>query len=577
MATCIPEQFIDDIEKIVDESPSSLVRLQKLTDLFGGNSNSAQDINLLFEKKLLLKNQTDVVDKFIDSINGLELEKKTKLKEDIARRMIDRTEQIQDDELLSIAKDIFDRKYDIDLKPEQVSIMNKLKKQAYDFGQLVDGTPDGSPERIAQASKVVELSEYLDSIINPEQSLGFTATVKDILKKTGQRFEGLSSYEKILEGGKITTEILTSAVYKSIQASMDFSFALRQGFKVLGTNPKAWFDNVAAAFKPFKEIMTPQQKWQALHSFKVNLVSRQLYKQALDSKLAIGVIEEFFPTTLSEKIPLFGNLFKASNEAFTIFSQGARMSLFEDMVSKATKNGVELTPELFKDFALVANSITGRGHLGDYEKISGNINKLFYSGRFIKSQLDTFYLPFKPGLSPEARKVAIRSSLQTLSMFAGLMATASLFTDVETDPRSSKFGKMKVPGSSDTWVDISGGLGSYITLASRVATQKSKSATTGKITKLNTGDYGARTSLDVVYDFLGNKLAPAPSVIKSYLKGKDFQGNKPTIASSVTGLVKPISAGNMVDIFENEEVGTAFLTTMFDLLGAGQTNYQNFR
>jgi hypothetical protein len=226
---------------------------------------------------------------------------------------------------------------------------------------------------------------------------------------------------------------------------------------------------------------------------------------------------------------------------------------------------------------MLANSISGRGNLGQLERVSGIVNKLLYSGRFIKSQVDTFYLPFKPGLSPVAREIAMKSSLKTLGMFASLMATASLFTDVEVDPRSSKFGKMKVPGSKDTWVDISGGLGSYITLASRIATQETKSSMTNRVTKLNSGKFGSKTALDVAYDFAGNKLAPAPSAIKSWLKGQDFQGNKPTLTSTAVGLAKPISVGNMVQLFQDEEAGPAFISTVFDLLGAGQTNYDKFK
>ena len=44
-----------------------------------------------------------------------------------------------------------------------------------------------------------------------------------------------------------------------------------------------------------------------------------------------------------------------------------------------------------------------------------------------------------------------------------------MFTEVETDWRSSKFGKMKVPGTEeDRWFDLTAGLGSYITLLGRV-------------------------------------------------------------------------------------------------------------
>jgi hypothetical protein len=152
-----------------------------------------------------------------------------------------------------------------------------------------------------------------------------------------------------------------------------------------------------------------------------------------------------------------------------------------------------------------------------------------------------------------------------------------MFTDVETDPRSSKFGKMKVQGSTDTWVDISGGLGSYITLAAKEVTRQSKSATSGKITELNSGKFGSQTGADVLINFFKNKLAPAPGALLDVAEGRNFAGDKPTVLNTVTNLAKPISAGNMYEIFQNEDTGTAFLATMFDLLGAGQTDYTKFK
>lgn len=574
---CILPEFIDDIEKVMDESPDSLTRLAKLTDLFGGNAKSAQEINKLFETKLLLKNQSVAMDRFIESIDGIGAQKKAELREAIQRRMVDRTEKIQDDELLSIAKDIFDKKYDLDLKPTQVKELNKFKREVYNTEQLIEGTPSGSPERIANAKAQVAMSDYVDYLINPTKNQGLIDTVKTYLKETGQKFEGKTSVEKVLESGKLAADVLTSPIYKSVQASMDVSYALRQGYKVFARSPKIWLKSLKESFKPFTQLASPEDKWRAMEAFKIELASKEMYKEALDSKLAIGVIEEFFPTTFAEKIPLIGRVFKASNEAFTIFSQGSRMRMFEDMVKHAQGNGTEITSDLMKEFAMLANSISGRGSLGSLEKIPSTVNKVLFSGRFIKSQLDTFYLPFKPDLSPTARKIAMAESVKAIGMMGTIMATAAQFTDVEFDPRSSKFGKMKLPGSKDVWIDITGGLGSYITLASRIATQKSKSANTGKVRDLNTGEFGSQTTWDVFMNWAGNKLAPAPSAIRDYLKGETFGGEELTAIGSVKNLLTPITISNALDLFGNEDTATAFISTMFDALGAAQTDYSQFK
>lgn len=572
MSYCIPPELINKVKEIVDTASSSIERNKKLTELLG--ADNAKEVNIAFEKSTLLSNQKTAIDKFIDSLTNVGQEQKQAIKNKIAERLANRTDTIQQKELLAIAQDIYKKKYRLEIPLEDVSKLNqaKIKVDSLDNaqGRALDNLGESE-----YAKAVVEFRKVAESIVSPNNEKGFVDTAKSILDITKQRFEGKNAIDKSIEGVKLASEVATSALYKSVQASMDLSYSLRQGFKVLTTNPKIWRENWIKAFEPFKKISSQAEQQLVADKFMVRLVSSPFYEQAIKSKLAIGVIEDFFPTTLAEKIPVLGNLFKSSNEAFTIFSQGSRMSLFEDFVKKTELNGTEITPELMKDFAKVANSITGRGNLGVFESVSGPINKIFYSGRYMKAAVDTFMMPFDMSLSKEARAEAMKVARNNLATIATLMATASLFTDVEWNPQSSKFGKMRVGGKS--YVDLTGGLGSYITLATRIATQKSKSATTNKITPLNSGAFGSRSTFDVALDFFTNKLAPAPSTVVSFLKGKDFSGKKPTIASSATNLATPITIKNIYDSFTNNDTSTALLASMFDILGASQTDYNKFK
>lgn len=573
--TCIPPEIIESIKKTVVNSTDSISRNKQLTEQFG--ETMAKDINTLYENSLLLTNQKNALNKFVDNFTDIGIKEKADLKAKIADRIAGRKNAIQDNELLSIAQDIWNKKYGLDIPLEEIQKINTLKREADALEKVMGTTSKNSPERMAYGDRLAQISNIIEDIKNPQNKMKLLDTVKDILKNTGNRFsKELGVVGNIGEAGKVTLDVLTSAIYKSIQASMDLSYGLRQGFKVLTKNPTIWKENFIKAFEPFKYITNKEAQNVVANKFKASLVSHPLYQQAIDSKLAIGVIEEFFPTAIAEKIPILGNIFKASNEAFTIFSQGSRMSLFEDMINTATKNGTKMTPELSKDLAYVANSITGRGSLGKLEPASETINKLFYSGRYISSQIDTFTMPFNTKLDPLARAEAMKSSRNNFATIGALMATASLFTEVETDPRSSKFGKMKVPGSKDTWIDLTAGIGSYIVLASKTATQESKSATTGRITKLNSGKFGSTTNQDVVVNWLTGKLSPAPSAINQALKGTDYSGKKPTLGSTAQNLVTPIGVGNAYDIFNSEDTVTALIATVFDTLGASQVDYSKF-
>ena len=583
MDFCIPKELIDDVKNVVSSTTSSIERNKKLVAMFG--EEGASKINIAYEKSLLLKNQNTALEKFVSNFTELGQEAKQELKERIAERLANKTKKIQDDELLSLAQEIWNKKYKIDIPLTEVEKINKVKIQIDDLKDKMLSTPIDSPERLAYGDKMVELKHIVEDLKNPREKLGIVETAKGMLKETGERFgKEKGVLGNIGEGLKLTGEIATSAVYKSIQASADLSYSLRQGFKVFTKSPKVWAENWKAAFAPFTKIGSKEAQQKVADAFMARLVSHPLYQKAIDSKLAIGVIEDFFPTTLAEKIPILGNIFKSSNEAFTIFSQGSRMGLFDDMYRHAMESGAKETPELLKGLAQVANSITGRGSLGKLESASGTINKIFYSGRYIKSSLDTFFMPFNTKLDPIARQEAFKSSIATIGTMASLMYTASLFTDVEWNPLSSKFGKMKVPGSKDTWLDLTAGHGSYITTASKIALQKSKSSRTGKVMELNERDkqgnlmYGGETAFDVGINWLFGKLSPAPSTIVQFMKGSDYSGKEPTITSSAINLAKPIAVGNTFEtIMSDEDMSAKFISSIADIMGANKTDYNKFK
>lgn len=469
--------------------------------------------------------------------------------ETINKRFISKFNTELDDEAI---KDIVD----------SITKVNELR--AKDTSKWIPG------EGKEWSREYVQMVKRVQSKLDKTGNLGILDTIKQIGKEEIQKIQDQPDmFGKIIQSGKLGGEILTSAVYKSLKASADLSFALRQGFKIFTKNPKQWGESMAKSFEVLKNIKSQKAMDAVMDEFKASYLAHPNYDKLLNAKLAFGVVEDFFPTTISEKIPRLGNIFKASNEAFSIFSQSARFGLADEMLNKQMQMvGRELTKEELESIAKVANSITGRGGLGRLESVSGALNKLFFSARYVKSQLDTFIMPFNSKLSPFARKEALNHSIKTLGTIGLILTTASFFGDVELDPRSSKFGKMKV---GNNWIDLTAGLGSYIALAYKQYKGESKSSS-GKIMKLNTGEFGSQTRGDVLAQWATGKLAPAPSTINQvFLKGKTFSGEKPTVASTAESLLAPISASNMVDYLTNEELATALLLTGADMFGIGVT------
>lgn len=464
--------------------------------------------------------------------------------------------------------DRFVRKFKTQLsKEDSITVMrmfseieNGIKKTGYATGSEVKDW----------ALKRVDLDDYLERIVNPDNNLSIPKSIGKFFKDEFKRVADQDTfYKKVLAGANSLINVVTAPVYKSIKASFDLSYSLRQGFKILTKDPKAYKKSWEEAWSVWKSINSQDKINAVLREHKASLISKPDFQKLVDNGLAINVVEDWFPTSIGEKIKLVGNLFKASNASFTVFSQQARYSLASDML----KRYPNATVEQIKAITQYANSLTGRGSLNRFEASSGILNKVLFSARFIRSQFDTFAMPFNPTIGPALQKEATVHLAKTLGTIAAMMATASFFYEVETDPRSSNFGKMKV--GDKTWVDLTAGLGGYISLAAKQATGETKSAISGKVKKLNTGAFGSQTRGDVLVRWLENKLAPAPAAINTaFLKGSDFKGDKPTVGSISKSLGVPISIENMLELMESEEGATIVGAWVADVLGASSTTFK---
>lgn len=469
----------------------------------------------------------------------------------------------------------FASKFNTELSEEAVKdiidSMAKVNKLRASAPKLTEKEWEKLAKGPAWAEEYTALQSRMEARINPRSKLGVRESAKGFLKEEYQRIvDQPTKLDVGIQAISSAARVLTSPVYKSLKASADLSYALRQGFKVMTRNPKEWKNAMKESFAQIAAITDRNKADAILDAYKARYYAHPNYdKLVVDGKLAFGVVEDWFPTHIAEKIPALGNIFKSSNNAFTVFSQSARFGLANDMLMRQEALlGRALTPEELQSIAYVANSITGRGSLGRLEAISGHLNKLFFSARYISSQLDTFAMPFNRSLTPFARQEALKSSVATLGSIAAIMATASAFGEVEGDPRSTNFGKMRIEGTNN-WVDLTAGIGSYITLASRQYTGESVDSK-GRVVKL--GDpkvYKGSTRTDVAFQWFENKLAPAPSLVNQvYGKGELYGGDKPTVPRVATELLVPISLANMIDYMSKEETATALLMGASDILGA---------
>ena len=259
-------------------------------------------------------------------------------------------------------------------------------------------------------------------------------------------------------------------------------------------------------------------------------------------KIEIGNAEEAIPTTIQEKIPLLGRVFKASDDAYIATAYQMRADLADMLVNNAIKNGLELTDEVLEGYGAIVNSMTGRGLKGIGR--GGEItNVVLFSPKNIQSYWDflTAHMfdksvtgsklkSFIPLTKATPQKVATQNLLRAIGLTAGIVYGVNTILDSfgvknkrELDARSSDFGKAVI---NNTRFDLTGGMGSYITLFARLLWGYKD--TDGIITKV--GDYDHKTAMETFARFGENKFAPLTRAIDDYLNREDFNKNAVSFA-----------------------------------------------
>jgi len=505
---------------------------------FLGEKN-AREVNAVFESKLLLKDQQRGMITWAKKFAN----EKPAVVRDLLSRIQKLDTVLNPKEADAFLEDLAAHKLGATVTMEEAGQISELAKQVSVKREAMDNGGD----RLEYGRANVKLNNYVNDL------------------KEGARVRTV---------GETTLDVINST--KALRASMDNSYIGRQGIKAMWTHPTIWAKHAKDSFKRMYQEFGGKNTMDEVNA---DIVSRENYLNGNYKKmgLAVGKLEEAFPTTLPEKIPGYKRAYKASESAFTSQAYLTRVDIADLYIKKAIAGKVDLNDIELKRIGSLVNSITGRGYGGSSgsSKVEKVVNATFFSPRYLVSNIRTFTDPITgAGGSSFVRKQAAINLLKIVSGTAAVMATANAFDDdaVEFDPRSSDFGRIK---AGSTRFDITGGMASIITLASRLLTLSSKSTTTGVVKKLNTGEFGSQTGWDVVVDFSANKLSPVAGILRDYLKGETFSGEKPVLWKEALSLATPIGFDNAVSLLQEPD-GAPFLATMIlDGLGFGQSTYSS--
>lgn len=507
--------------------------------------------NDIFERKLLLKNQQKAMTSFI--------EKMSDVSEPARRDMLSKVSRMenilsQTDETKFLSQ-LAETKLGAKVTVEEANKLLALSKDAASKESL-----RGTANRSQLGDAKVAFDKYVVELKNPQNKEGFISQATSDLKAT--------------KGNPLTIIKGVGGVTKSIKAALDNSALLRQGFRTLITNPEIGIQNSVESFQNLAKGLQGKEIMDVVNSDIFSRINTDRYRIG---GLATGM-DEAIPATLQEKIPGIGRFFKATDEVFKAYLFKSRADLFDKYLSMAEKAGVDINDkEQLKGIGNLVNSMTGRGNLGKLEGAGDAINNVFFSPRFFKSQLDILSHPFGfdvlgVPVTKFQRQQAQKTVAKMIVAIGGVMATANAISpgSAEYNPLSSDFGKIKV---NNTRFDITGNLGSVITLIAREALSKTKSSQTGKITPIDSGKFGSRTSGQVLGDFTRNKLSPLLGTAVNLKTGSDSVGNKFGLEDVPDSLFAPLPLTNYLQTMTSHNSANLMAVVIADFLGVSTNTY----
>ena len=557
MSYCLIKPLADAFRKALKDGridPEKLAGLSSeerhafFADIIG--EDNAGKVNALFESKLL---QNDVEQGMINWAKQV-----TGIKPEVRNDLISRIQKMKPGILnpadeKAFLEDLASRRLGTEVTLEEAKQITELSNN------LAKAKENIPTDRLAYGAARVQLENYLNDIKRENGKI----------KLADFRTNPAGSATRVVSG--------IAGFAKSMKATLDVSALGRQGFKAAFTHPRQWASGAAKTFLDvYNTLRTKTTDDGVMNAIKADIYSRD---NAIDGtykrmKLDIGTGEEAYPTSLPERIPAFGRLFKASEVAYQGFLMRLRADVADRYIKTAIDNGVDLKdPFQAQAIGRLVNSLTGRGNLGPFENSGKAVNAVFFSPKSVKANFDFLTAHALEKTSGFARKQAAINLLKVLGGMAAILATAKAVKQdsVETDARSADFGKIRV---GDTRFDISAGMSSIVTLATRLIERSSKSSISGKVSDLGTG-FGQTSPIELLTNFAENKLAPVAALLRDLLNGTDSQGNPLTVQGEASNLLMPLPVTNAKEVLGNPNAAPAVVAILADALGIATNTYSD--
>lgn len=577
---CLPKKQADILRDALADKRLDVWELRKMSSAdrkaaFSkvlGKEN-AEQVNVLYEEKLLLKDQRRGMDNWKNQLLGLNQETRKALEDQINshRRVLDPANERTFK--ASLAAKVTGAEVTMAETKEIVGLADKARAAREAVRQ------NDTPETRLELG--YSRNELLDRVRELKEDKLDVNRLKNLrLNKADMKF-------LVKEAYGLGLNILN--IPRGLKAGYDFSATRIQG-KPMTHTPEYW-----AAFKRQHEYYASEENWQRLRAEIAGREDIETVKASglrltdLDSGMALR--EEQIQSDLMEKLqqkfadfaneniskPLTGknlvpNPSRAANRAYAGFLNDLRINAWDSLISVARARGEDLRPgsEVTKDIAATINNLTNSGALGKNDSaafISPWLNAIFFSPRKNVAQFNRYLNPTTYiKSSPTARNAAWKGVLADLAVTGTMLglATAAGY-QVDWDPSSQRFLLAKF-GKTD--IDSTAGDRTLARLIAQLVTGEIHYSN-GRVEKLNEG-YKPKTRGDLMLRYIRSKLAPVTGSLTDAVVGTDFQGQPVTVEGEAVNLTKNMYLGGVYDLWHSGEEGVeALILTVTSLYGVG--------
>lgn len=372
------------------------------------------------------------------------------------------------------------------------------------------------------------------------------------------------------ESHTLSKKIIDAAnLPRAVLASFDMSAAGRQGLMLLPIAPKQWLKAVGRGYRAWTS-----PEYASYNELQIK--SDPFYKTFKKSGGFLSEMgsvikgEEVFISELAHRIPGI----PASERAYVTTLNALRFYTFKKYAQQWQGTG-----KSHADYVLLAkfiNHTTGRGSVKGLEEFMPALNALFFAPRLTMGRIQALGDLFKgatgdikTGKFSPARKIIAQDLLMFFMGGVGILGLLSLMkgVDVEDDPRSSDFGKVRF---GNTRFDFWGGYSQIARLVAQLITAEAKGTATGRIMPADRGQ--------IIWRFVQSKLSPASGMSVDLIRGENFIGEK--LEATPEGITKqaferftPLFVQDVVDAARYQGLTTAGIVAPLAMHGIGAMTY----